>query len=508
MQRNNSFYRRAFTLVVAGLLLALSFPPYSLPLASCLALIPLLHRWVNSTSARSSFIDNYVAFQITFLAAFSWPLFHAYPSTAFASLTGVVLIPMTMALPFALAHRVKSRLGRAKGFIALISFYLIHEAFWLYSPIAMPSALLGHSLAHMTWINQFADLAGISGLSLWVLIMNLSLFHVFFRPPRRRLALALSALLFTAAVSYSTLRLEQYSKPIRENLNVLMVQPALPAGQWTNANDASRVFFLQSLTDSLLSNNQQRIDLVIWPETALPVFDSSYEEEAIFERLDQWVTDRSISLLTGAITRSTAPVDPSIAFSNSALFISSEGLANQYDKNVLVPFAEHVPFEEVYRGLNFLRVDAGGVAGYQPGNTQPIFVANDTPFGVLICFESLFGRLARNYIKKGASFLTVLSNVGWWGPAYAPPQYLAFSRLRAIESRRAVVVSTVTGHSAVIMPTGKAVDESSWMERDGIRVSVPLQKEMTVYARYGDWLYLATLLTALLMFLLTIKDRH
>ena len=121
-------------------------------------------------------------------------------------------------------------------------------------------------------------------------------------------------------------------------------------------------------------------------------------------------------------------------------------------------------------------------------------------FGVLICFETLFGDYSRRYANKGAAFLVALSNIGWWGHEMAPAQYLAFSRLRAIESRRSLLINTVTGPAMIVDGSGRTVAQKGWMQAGLLTAVIPHATGRSFYVVYGDWLGLFSLLISLIIF--------
>jgi apolipoprotein N-acyltransferase len=409
-----------------------------------------------------------------------------------------------MALPFAAAILVKRRHGVSWGLTALGAFTLLQEAFWNHGPLAMPSALFGHTLAEHPYLNQPADLAGVPGLSLWVLMMNLLLLFALERPPAsggririRPAPLAGAGVLLLASLAYSTWRLHPRIEPSEHAITALLLQPAPQPDAWASLDDGPRLQRLLAATDSALSRIAPPPDLLIWPETAIPASPAGIPQETYWLPVQQWVDETGLPLLAGAISRVPEAPDPSVAFANSALLFTPTRPMQAYHKNRLVPFAERVPFESFYRGLSLLRVDAGGVGGYQAGASRPLLVSGSLEMGVLICFETLFGDYSRRYVRDGAPILNALSNIGWWGPSPAPAQYLAFTRLRAIETRRSLIVSTVTGPSALIEPSGTLHSLSNWMEEDAVLVKAPLRHETTLYTRLGDWISLLALLASI-----------
>ncbi|MEM8487903.1 MAG: apolipoprotein N-acyltransferase [Bacteroidota bacterium] len=478
---------------MSGVLLAVSFPPFPLPFVSCVALIPVLRHSFSQADTRKVYLDFFFVFLILFAITFSWPLRHPFTNTAFASLSGVLLLPMSMALPFAAGNFVQKKAGYLAGAVACCAFFLTVESFWTHGPLAMPGTLLGHSLAHAPYIRQMADVSGVAGLSLWVLTFNFiytGLWLAKNKRIRKKLLLCAIVLLFFPLL-YGLIRLNTLPQH-HTTTRVALVQPAVPSILWTDEYDGSRITQLIQLTDSLHQTAMPPA-LVIWPETALPlVADNSNQHH---QHLSAWLQTKELPLLAGAILPAPDATGPT-AFTNSAV-LHRDSTRIRYNKNKLVPFAERVPFENLTRKLGQFRVDAGGVAGYQPGHSQNTMAMPDANLGVLICFESLFGGYTRKYIKEGADFLVALSNIGWWGSRFAPAQYLAFSTLRAIETRRALAINTVSGPGLVVDQTGDTIANTTWMQRTVVDVDIPHYRTTSVYATFGDWLSILALLISI-----------
>lgn len=487
---------------LTGLGLAFSFPPFPFPFVSLFALVPLLLRWHSAEDARRFYLESFYAFLLLFAVTFSWPLNHPYPNTAAASLTGVLLIPMTMAAPFALGIPVRRRLGAAGGLLFGGAAWLTMEGFWLHSPIAMPGALLGHAFANQLYINQIADLAGVAGLSLWVLGSNLLILLLITSGNSVPKWVSLLVLLMLP-LAYSSLVLTRPrpADAASSQYSIGLVQPGVASTAWSDVRDYGRVARMKALTDSLLAGNDI-IRTIVWPETSLPVL--SGRDDSVVKDLQAWLEPQRRALLTGAIVRSPSP-DPATGYTNSALLITADSI-QRYDKNRLVPFAERVPFERLTRNLLDLRVEAGGVAGYQPGRRQHALTYGEQAYGILICFESLFGDYGRRYSHRrehtSPPTLVALSNIGWWDTFRAPAQYISFSRLRAIETRRPLLINTVTGPSVAIDRYGRIEKRLGWMETGLLTATQPVDGTNTFYTRTGDWI---SLLNALLCLLLLIR---
>jgi apolipoprotein N-acyltransferase len=523
-----------FWVLVAGVLLGLSFPPSPLYGLAYVALVPVLIRWSRLPLGWMLLRETYSTFLIMTAIAGHWVLLHESALTALTSGLGLLLIPVPMTLPFVASALVKRRLGVRLGFVALVAFWLAMEYVVTHGPGALPWLLLGNTQAAAFPINQLADLGGVGGLTLWIWLVNGAVFWAFeTRSVAIRTAMAACAIaLFAAPFAYASWRLPQLETPTA-HAEVALVQPAVSPKQWADVRSGTRVDLMASLATEALPSaptpgdappdllsaeaagtEASRPSLLIWPETALPVYADARRQRALYERLEGWARRHDVALLTGAITRyDSAPaltVDAVVAeetaqvtpYYNSALLFNAGDGLQQYDKVHMIPFAERVPLMEWRPALAALGVASGGVGGYGTGARQGLMERADSRFGTLICYESLFGDYTRSLVADGAEFLVVLAQDGWWGRSAGYLQHFALTRLRAIETRRAVVMSTVTGRSGLILPDGRAPETTGWMEQTVHQASVPLLHTPTFYTRHGDWVGRGGLALSALLLLL------
>ncbi len=474
--------------VSSGVLLGLSYPPFPFPYLAWFAFVPLLLGWQKHTDGRRAFLDAYLALLATFGIAFHWPLFHELPATALLSLPPLLVLPMWMALPFGLAHFLYRRRGMAAGVSGWIVLILLAEYGMRAGPLAFPWTLVGHTQAPVAAVNGLAALGGVPLLTLVVLLANAALFLALHRSVRAAIVPALLCLMLVAAPTiYDTVRQEEdrshsHARVDRRHgyTRVAGVQPSVSPGEWADLDDSRRVTLLLDLSRRAATSDST-IDLIVWPETAIPPRPAT---RPYINRMQSLVDSTGIPILAGAITTG----DGDSAYRNSAVLAMPGLPVRTYDKVNLVPFAEHVPFAGTIPFLERFAVPAGGVSGYQPGENRRIFEIRGLRFGVLICFETLFDDAARNYRREGAEMLVAVTQDGWWGDSFGYRQHLVFNRLRSIETGLPMIQSAVTGISALIHPDGRVEQTAGWMERTVWTVDVPPPAGPPPYLRLGDWL--------------------
>jgi apolipoprotein N-acyltransferase len=105
--------------------------------------------------------------------------------------------------------------------------------------------------------------------------------------------------------------------------------------------------------------------------------------------------------------------------------------------------------------------------------------------GNVICFEVAYDDLVRDTVRAGADLIVVQTNNATFGYTAESTQQLAMSRLRAIESGRAVVQISTVGVSGLVSPDGALVDRSGLFTTDVLAARLPLRTGLTVATRAG-----------------------
>jgi apolipoprotein N-acyltransferase len=190
------------------------------------------------------------------------------------------------------------------------------------------------------------------------------------------------------------------------------------------------------------------VDLIIWPESAVPFF---FQDEPLqAERIRELAIDLNAYLLFGSPAHELR--NGRSTYLNSAFLISPHGTTlGRADKLHLVPFGEYVPLGNI---LTFINKIVVGIGDFAPGERAVPLDAGGTKLGVQVCYEVIFPELARQYVQAGARILVAITNDAWFGRSSAPYQHLAISAFRAIETRTPLIRAANTGVTAIIDQNG------------------------------------------------------
>ncbi len=228
------------------------------------------------------------------------------------------------------------------------------------------------------------------------------------------------------------------------------------------------------LTDALPDD----IDLLVWPETAIPALYAPGTPLYLDTR--RIAREKSCWFLFGA----NEPA-PHGRLYNSAILLDPSGReAGRYIKNHLIIFGEYVPWRDK---LKFLRHFPIRDFDYQPGQGfQPLQMAGKS-FGVLICFEVLFPRYTATLCRKGAQFLVFITSDAWAANTYEVAQHSRTAVFRAVEARRFVVRSATHGESQVITPFGQLLVRLPIRQAAADVATIYPISALSLYHRLGDW---------------------
>lgn len=359
--------------------------------------------------------------------------------------------------------------------------------------------------------------------------------------PRRAAIAGTAAVLVAhgANVAYGVHRLRE-TPAAPAALRILVVQTNLPQSNkvaWTPEAQVRDVTAFAALTRrAAAAEGPAKIDLIVWPETMLPVRGlepptlataakyGSTNDAAFAEVVRGLADELDAPMLVGSLCHEDLGVDEATRmwtwthYYNSAYVVSAAAPLQRYDKRHLTPFGEVMPYISRWTWLErrLLALGAPGMSfALEPG-TGPMLMrvpgpAGDVQLGTPICFEDAVARACRRIVhaggRKQADLLVNLSNDGWFGGADAArAQHVQAARFRAIENRVPIVRCANTGMSVAIDSAGRvvgAIGDGRYGEgrREGWLLAAPVaDPRTTLSGRIGEaWGWTCAAATALLV---------
>ncbi len=351
--------------------------------------------------------------------------------------------------------------------------------------LGFPWLSLGYSQARYPLIIQQASVYGVYGISFWLVLLNIAFFYSLLNKNKKNIAITLLILL--SPILFGYIRLHNIPKATKE-ITVGIVQPNIDPNLKFTAQMRDETFRrLLKLSEMCQEKNpNKKLSLVVWPETATPIFIKSpgaYQDS---------VTELSNRLGVPIFTGTPIYDRKKHEIYNGAVLIEPEkGITQEYKKLHLVPFGEHIPFD---KQIPILKKIDFGEGDYSPGNEYTVFTTDDIKFSCLICFESIFTEISRVFVKQGAALLVNITNDGWFGKISGPHQHNDMAILRTVETGVSLVRSANTGISMVVDQYGRIKKETKLFTEDIITFTLPYFNIQTIYLIIGDLFWLLCLL--------------
>ncbi len=501
-------WKNALMALASAILLILAFPDFDYWFLAWFALVPLM--WAverEKESTARSFVLGWIFGTAFFFGTCWWltyaPITYAAfpPILAYFLLFCVCLVAGVFPGIFA---AILGRRFRTQGSIAAVAetpFVWVFTEFARFWITGNNWNGLGYSQAFNNFAPMFfASYGGVFLVGAVVVMVNSCIYQVVLLlreyKAERRVYVAISgALLTVVSLFYGVNWLlgprEQYFAPAEKGV-VVGIQSNVPMSGLTYEKwqvlRQRHVSLAESALPQVPPEDRQNVT-VIFPESPMNFMYETDPETRQF--IDGFARKNNVSVLFNS-----AEPDPTNGkFFNSAVMVGPQGgEVSQYDKIYLLPFGEAVPFP--LEGLL-----PGFVGNFSYGREYDLLPLGDAKAGVMICFESHFGQLSREYVRNGADAIIEMTNDGYLGPTPVLRQHLANAVFRAVETNRPVLRVTNVGITAYINERGEVLDPAQPYTEDTRVWSVAKSDgSQTFYVRYGDWFaWLSTLVTLGLM---------
>lgn len=502
---------RDFAAALSGLLLSASFAPLEAHQAAWVALAPLLLACRYAEGTRAAFRLGFIAGSVFWLTSIWWLSRVTYAGWITLAFYCALYVGAFAVASFLWLRRFgHERVGANLGFM-LFAACAWAGLEWVRGTFAtgFPWNPLGVSQYQNPAILQGAAWGGVQAVSALLVWVNAGIALTVMRYIRRgghwgrrphfelMLALLVLALAFWGGAA-RVKRLEPGSTPVR----VALIQTAIPQDDKWDSNTVELIYHrLDELTRSALRTGP--LDLVIWPETALP--DDVRYSEPSYELVYRLCTN-GVPILVGSMD-SEWPDEGRPIFYNSSFLFDREGVVvGVYEKQHLVPFGEYVPFRHA---VPFISAMTPIQESFTPGRTSTVFRLEQpaVAFSVLICFEDTVARLARKAVRAGARLLVNQTNDAWFDPSSASRQHMAQCVLRVVETGVPAVRVANTGVTCYINHRGfveaQLVDASGGTIFPGFKTvqvrPAPDGLAPTFYVKHGDLLPVVAGVFALLV---------
>ena len=498
---------RAILALASGAAMALAFPSFNLPFFGWVAL-SLLILAVLGARPRFGFVLGLLQGAVYYGLSLPWiyTVMRQYGPLPVVLAAGVFAL---MVAALALFHGAFAALTAWISGICLDRACLAAPLLWVVmefalmhlSAIAFPWDLLGYVASGNLAFVQLTAVTGILGLSLAVAAYNALVAWVVVqsRQGQRRgirpLALVTVALIVIGVAG------SHYVPQAPPDHVAHLVQTNFPvATSYPNDWMQRHAGEMDELEQISISAAQKSPGPVIWPEVPAPFV---MQDGNFRIRAERIAREAGHGFLAGVIDLRPASNGRTAVTNSAALFGPTGALEFLYDKIHLVPFSEYVPWRD---WLFFARDLTAIVGDFQPGTQYKVGRIDGGPFSVFICYEATFPNEVRRFTLAGAQLFINISDDGWFGSSSAPQQHLAMARVRAVENRRWLLRDTNNGVTVSVDPYGRIVSRLPSSIRGQLDSPYAFRSDLTLYARWGDWLAWLCVLGALVLVLTVVRD--
>ena len=465
----------------------LAFSPYDYPVIAILSLAWLFYIVLNSTSKDAGFFAYVFGFAM-FGVGVNW-LHISINLFGGVNLAGALIITFILvaylSLYPALVALVYQRFFANKGILA---FVIIMPTLWVLSEWFRSSIFTGFPWLNIgysqidTPVSSLAPVLGQYGVSWFTALISALLVALYLTSKVTKIALV--GVLFITWPVLNALGGIHWTTDKKADISVSLVQGAIPQEMKWRPEQRQKTLDLYLS----LSEEYQDSQLVIWPETAIPVL--HHQAQEFINGMASIAKNQNRDYVVGIPFKDL----DSNKFYNGIAVIGSTN--DTYYKQHLVPFGEYLPFDKWLRPvLDLMKIP---MSDFTPGtNKKPVLHAADQIIGVSICYEDVFGEEVIAALPE-ASILVNISNDAWFGDSIAPHQHLQMARMRALETGRYMLRSTNTGVSAIINEKGVITASSPQFVPHVTSDNVKTFEGLTPYARFGNWPVIVTAFLELL----------
>ena len=226
-------------------------------------------------------------------------------------------------------------------------------------------------------------------------------------------------------------------------------------------------------------------DFIVWPENSTDM--DPFRDLPTRALVTGALQTAGVPILVGAITEGPGVDERQTV---ALWWNPSQGVEDTYIKRGIVPFGEWVPYRDLLLPLipELKYAGAQSVAGTAPGvlhvtdrQGRPLTV------GVIICLDLAFDNIVADAVTHGGQVIVVQSSNAMFQGSGQIDQQFAMTRVRAMEARREILVTTTSGVSGLINPDGGVVFQTTDHSSASGVVTLPLRDSITPALRFGAW---------------------
>lgn len=465
--------RVAVPSVAAGILLALSLPPWGWwPLG--LVGAALLYWRLAALPLRSRIWSGWLAGLGFDVIGLAW-------ARAFNWYGAVVLIVLEALFFAAAAAATPPDRGRAPAFVGACTLAEAVRLAWPFGGLPLGAVFLGQARGPLVELARLGGplliTAGVwaGGVAVATLCSTLWAGRHQRHGPSVVGVAAITAGIVLVAVAGAVA--PDGGAPVR-TVRVALVQGGGQRGLSKQEVPPASVFAAQVAATGRVTGAKPAPQLVLWPEDVVAL-NRPLAGSPQAARLRRLARHLHATLLAGV----TEPASTT-SFRNEIVAWGPNGhLIGVFEKVHRVPFGEYVPLRRLFSHV----ADLSGVpVDAVPGHGTGLMRTPAGPLGLLVSFEIFYAGRSHQSVRAGAELLAAPTNTSSYSTSQVPTQELAAAIVQSVETGRDLVQAAPTGFSAVVTQRGVVTERSTLGQRQVLVAAVALRRGFTPYDHWGD----------------------
>lgn len=450
----------------------------------------LLYATLSQRSAKQAFFIGWsYGFGLWFVGAFwLYTSIHVYGDTnAVLSVLMIAIMALVMGLFSALQTWLYRRfLPETPLTFAPIWILFEWAKTWVFT--GFPWLFVGYAFTER-FLDAYAPLFGVFSVSFVAIILACALVEIL---RKRYFWIIPSLILILGAWAASTISfVEKKNEP---PLSVSLIQGNIPQDlKWLTEYQIKTLQIYAQL-----SRSEWGRDLIVWPESSIPLFQTDIEP--FLKAMDDQAKSTNTAWVTGIPywDQNESVMAGSPKYYNAMVAYGDES-TGLYKKQRLVPFGEYIPLSGLLSWVLPALQNDPSMSGFSRGESiQKPFSIHGHALAAAICYEVAYPNLTRRNASQ-SDFLVTVSNDAWFTGTAGPLQHLQMVQMRAKENGRWFIRATNTGVTAFIDHEGHIVSQAPVDKKAVLRGDLPAMQGRTLYNRLSDWPILGFSLLLLLL---------
>ena len=259
-------------------------------------------------------------------------------------------------------------------------------------------------------------------------------------------------LIFIITLLIHLIKYQEITKQKFKEINVELFQMNYPI---LNNNSSDKEKHIEIIT---FINNSEA-DLIVFAENNLPYIVKDINQVELGKLLKPNQT-----LIIGATRNENKK------YFNSLLVVEKNN-TYFFDKKILVPFGEFIPFRSYLGFMDFI----AGSSDFDVGSKDRFIEIKDQyTFIPIICYEIIFFWKLLNETNNFSDLIVNITNDAWFGNFVGPYQHLYLTKMRAAEFNKPLVRVSNNGITAIFDNNGKILSSTKLNKKEIINFNLEI----------------------------------